>query len=102
VAGWNEALSAARSMGDRYGEAMTLWSRGRTHARQTGPDHAAALADLDAAGALFESMEARPSLARVQRDRARTLRALGRGAEADDADRQSRALAKELGLRDFS
>ena len=102
VAGWNEALSAARSMGDRYGEAMTLWSRGRTHARQTEPDQVAALADLDAASALFESMEARPSFARVQRDRARTLRGLGRGAEADDADRRSRALAKELGLKDFS
>jgi hypothetical protein len=47
-------------------------------------------------------MEARPALARVLRDRAQTLRALGREGEADVADRSARALAKELGLKDFS
>jgi hypothetical protein len=97
-----EALTTARSMGDRYGEALTLWNRGRTRTRQAEPDYPAALADLEAAGALLESMEARPALARVSRDRARTLRALGREGEAEDADRSARALAKELGLRDFS
>jgi hypothetical protein len=89
-------------MSDRYGEAVTLWNRGRSRSRQREPDHAAALVDLDAAQALFEAMEARPALARVLRDRAQTLRALGREDEATLADRSSRALAEELGLRDFA
>ena len=102
VAEWDEALTTARSMGDRYGEALTLWNRGRTRTRQAEPDYPVALADLEAAGALLESMEARPALARVRRDRARTLRGLHREGEAEEADRSARALAKELGLRDFS
>jgi hypothetical protein len=101
VAEWDEALTTARSMGDRYGEALTLWNRGRTRTRQAEPDYPAALADLEAAGALLESMEARPALARVRRDRARTLRALHREGEAEEADRSARELAKELGLKDF-
>jgi tetratricopeptide (TPR) repeat protein len=102
VAEWSEALTAARTMGDRYGEAVTLWNRGRTRARQAEPDYATALVDLEAAGALFESMEARPALARVLRDRARALRALGRESEAGEVDRSSAALATELGLKDFA
>lgn len=102
VAEWSEALTAARAMGDRYGEAVTLWNRGRTRERQAQPDRAAALDDLEAAGTLFESMEARPALARVLRDRAQTLRALGRDGDAGEADRLSRALADELGLTDFA
>lgn len=99
---WSDALTVARGMGDTYGEAVTLWNRGRTHARQAEPDPAAALPDLDAAAALFEKMEARPAHARVLRDRAQTLRDLGRGAEADEAALRSRTLARELGLKDFS
>jgi len=102
VAEWSEALETAQAMGDRYGEAVTLWNRGRTRTRQDEPDYVAALADLEAAGALFESMEARPALARVFRDRARTLRALGRDGEATLAERSANAMAKELGLRDFA
>ena len=101
VAEWSEALTTARAMGDSYGEALTLWNRGRTRERQAEPDNAAALVDLEAAGTLLESMEARPALARVLRDRARTLRTLGRESEADELDQSSRALAKELGLKDF-
>jgi len=89
-------------MSDRYGEAVTLWNRGRSRSRQREPDDAAALVDLDAALALFESMEARPGLARVLRDRGQTLRALGRDGEADEADQSASALAKQLGLKDFS
>ena len=101
VAEWSEALAAAQAMGDRYGEAVTLWNRGRTRTRQDEPDYVAALADLEAAGALFESMEARPALARVFRDRARTLRALGREGAAEEAGRSAHTMAQELGLRDF-
>jgi tetratricopeptide (TPR) repeat protein len=101
-AGWNDALAAAHTAGDRFGEAVTLWSRARTHLRQGAPDWAAALSDLDAAVALFEAMEARPSLARALRDRAEVLRAVGRGGEADEAERQSREIAAQIGLKDFS
>ena len=89
-------------MHDRYGEAMTVWQRARTRAYAPSPDHATALADIDAATTLFEEMEARPSLARALRDRARILRALGRAAEAAGADERSKAIAAELGLKDFA
>jgi tetratricopeptide (TPR) repeat protein len=101
-AGWNDALATAVSGGDRFGEAVTLWGRARTHLRGETPDRGAALADLDKALALFEVMEARPSVARVLRDRGEVLRALGRTAEADAAQRRSREIATELSLRDFS
>src|SRR5438094_277277 len=45
VAGWNEALGAARGMNDRYGEARVLWARGRSYALQSPADWSAALAD---------------------------------------------------------
>jgi tetratricopeptide (TPR) repeat protein len=101
-AGWNDALAAARTQGDRFGEAVTLWGRGRTHAGQAPPDWAAALGDIDAALALFEAMEARPSIARTLRDRALVLRALDRAAEADPVERRSRELAGQMRLNDFN
>lgn len=101
VEGWDQALAGAHAMGDRYGEAQTLWGRARTLARQPSPDWTAALVDFDRAIELFEAMEARPSLARALHDRARVLRALGRNGEAADADRRSDALARELGLKDL-
>jgi tetratricopeptide (TPR) repeat protein len=102
LSGWSEALATARGMSDKYGEAVTLWNRGRTYARQAQPDYAASIADLDEAARQFEAMEARPALARVLRDRATVLRALERSGEADEAERRSRDLARELGLRDFA
>jgi tetratricopeptide (TPR) repeat protein len=101
IAGWNEALSGARAMNDRFGEAQTLWGRARTLARQAEPDWTAALADLDRAVELFEAMETRPSLARALRDRAKALRGLGRDSEAADAERRSGELARQLGLKDL-
>jgi len=101
-AGWSEALADADTAGDRFGEAVTLWGRARTHLRQQSPDSAAALTDLDRAVALFEVMEARPSLARALRDRALVLRTVGRGGEAGEAERRSREIAAEIGLKDFS
>jgi tetratricopeptide (TPR) repeat protein len=100
AAGWNDALAGARAMSDRFGEAQTLWGRARTYAREATPDWTAALGDLERAIALFEAMETRPSLARALRDRAQALRALGRADEADDSERRSRELGRELGLKD--
>jgi len=70
--------------------------------RRPSPDWNAAIADLDKALGLFEVMEARPSIARVLRDRGDVLRAEGRTAEADAAQQGARDLATELGLKDFS
>ncbi|HEV2249872.1 MAG TPA: hypothetical protein VGT60_05135, partial [Candidatus Limnocylindria bacterium] len=102
IAGWKVALDRAHEMGDRYGEAVTLWQRARTNARATPPDNESALADLEAASQLFERMEARPSLARVLRDRAQILRAMGREPEAATTDLRSRSIGLELGLKDFA
>ena len=101
IAGWNEALANARSMNDRYGEAQTLWGRGRSSARQPDADLSAALQDLNRAVELFEAMEARPALARSLGDRADVLRRLGRESEAAEDDGRSRSLGRELGLLDF-
>lgn len=99
--GWTSALARAVSNHDQYGEATTLWQRGAARAKATPPDNENAIADLEAAVALFDAMGARPSLARTLRTRAKALRALGRVAEADTADARSRAIGTELGLKDF-
>lgn len=100
--GWNLALERAISTQDRYGEAMTLWQRAAARESATPPDREAALADIERAVQLLDQMEARPSLARALRDRAKILRELGRGAEADTTDARSRAIGSELGLKDFA
>ena len=102
LAAWTLALERADAMHDRGGEALTLWQRARTRAYAKPPDHAAALADIDAAIRLMEEMEARPSLARALRLRAQILRAVGRTADADTSDVRSRAIGTELGLKDFA
>jgi len=101
IAGWNEALANARSMHDRYGEAQTLWGRGRSSAREQDADPSAALQDLDRAVELFEAMEAQPALARSLADRANVLRRLGRESDAADDDHRSGAIGRQLGLLDF-
>ena len=100
VAGWNEALGAARGMNDRYGEARVLWARGRTFALQSPPDWTAALADFENAVRLFDEMEARPALARALYDRARALRGQGHTAEAAEVEQRALTLGRELGLKD--
>jgi tetratricopeptide (TPR) repeat protein len=98
----NEALAAGRMMQDRFGEATILQLRAATYAHQTPPDWTAALADLDAAVAHFEAMDARPSIARALRARAQALRAVGRAGDADEAERRSREIASQIGLKDFN
>jgi tetratricopeptide (TPR) repeat protein len=101
IEGWNEALANARSMNDRYGEAQTLWGRGRSSARQPDADLASALEDLNRAVELFEAMEAQPALARSLADRAKVLRRLGRESDAAEDDRRSSSIGHRLGLLDF-
>jgi tetratricopeptide (TPR) repeat protein len=100
IAGWDAALQGARGMGDRYGEAQTLWGRGRTYAGRE--EWSIALPDLDRAVQLFGDMEARPALARSLRDRAHVFRELGRDAEAEADAKRSSELAHELGLKDVT
>ena len=102
VADWTEALSSARAMNDRYGEAHTLWGRGRAQARRPDADLAVALADLDQAIELFERMEARPAVARALLDRGIVLRRKGRNADAASDERRAHDLARELGLKDIA
>jgi tetratricopeptide (TPR) repeat protein len=101
ISDWNAALDNARSIGDRFGEAHTLWARARAQEREERPGWTDALSDLDRALALFEGMEAKPAVARVLHDCARALRALGREQEASVAEERSTALASELGLKDL-
>jgi len=101
IAGWNQALTDSRGMGDLYGEAQTLWGRGRTYLREPKPDPDAALDDLNRAVGLFESMEARPALARALHDRSRALSALGRPDEGARDEERSQELGRELGLHDI-
>jgi hypothetical protein len=102
IAAWQFALERARTTHDVGGEALTLWQKARVEASGPAPDHAAALADVDTTIGLLEGMETRPAIARALRLRAQILRALGRPAEADEADQRSRAIATELGLKDFA
>ena len=101
VRGWDEALAAGHAIGDRLHEATIRWTRARVAARREPPDHRAALEDLDAARALFEAMEAQPALARVLRDRAESLRPLGRAEEAARSAEEAERIAAALGLTDF-
>ena len=101
LAGWDASLESVRRMHDRQQEAIIRWQRAQTRAHDATPDWPAVLDDLDAAVALFEGIEARPALARVLRDRAQALRALGRADNADAAQRRSAEIAGALGLRDF-
>ncbi len=101
VAGWNDALAGARGMSDRFGEAYTLWGRARTYAQEPAPDWTAVVNDLDKAIELFRAMETRPALARALRDRSHAKRALGRGTETSEDDRESQELSRELGLKDL-
>jgi tetratricopeptide (TPR) repeat protein len=102
IAAWTFALDRAHATHDAGGEAMTLWQRARVEAGGASPDYAAALADVEATITLVEQIETRPMLARALRLRAQILRALGRPAEADADDTRSKAIAAELGLKDFA
>lgn len=93
---WDEALETARSIGNRVGEAGILWKRAEAASRRQ--DWEAALADFDAAAAIFEAEGARPNLARLLRDWGEALRAAGRSSEGDATLRRALALFEEMGI----
>ena len=93
---WEESLTTARSIGNRYGEAGILWKRAESSVRHGDP--AVALADFAASSAILEEFGARPDLARVLRAWGEALRATGRAAEGDDALRRALALFEAMGI----
>lgn len=84
------SLAKATQMGDRLGQGEILRQRAIARARMAGPDWDAIKADFDASIAIFEQIEARPSLARALRDYGLTLEAGGRIGEGQK--KLSRAL----------
>ncbi|HWH24631.1 MAG TPA: hypothetical protein VNW68_07045, partial [Candidatus Limnocylindria bacterium] len=95
---FDEALSEARSVGDRWGEANVLWKRAETELRQADGKRDQALDDLAAAAAAFESMSARPFHARVLRDWGSALRQHGAADLGDQRLAQALAIFEGLGL----
>jgi tetratricopeptide (TPR) repeat protein len=93
---WEEALAETRRIRSQVGEASVRWKRGQ--ARAAGGNLDGALADLEAAAAIFEAEGARPNLARTLRDWGETLRAAGRRAEGDERLRAALALFEAMGL----
>ena len=93
---WEDSLTTARSIGNRYGEAGILWKRAEATARRG--EAAAALPDFAASSAILEELGARPDLARVLRGWGETLRAAGRPAEGEEALRRALALFEAMGI----
>ena len=97
---FDEALAEARDAGDRWAEANVLWQRAETESKKPAGERNAdqMLADYATAVGLFESMEARPFIARASRAWGYALRSLGRTDEGNERLRQALALLDELGI----
>jgi tetratricopeptide (TPR) repeat protein len=93
---WQQALTDARAINNRPGEAGILWKRAEVHARRGR--HAEALADFAAAAAILEEQGMRPNFARVLRGWGETLRASGDPEQADAKLRQALELFDTMGL----
>jgi tetratricopeptide (TPR) repeat protein len=88
----------AHASGDAYAEALVLQLRAGARVASSPPDREAAIADLNAAATLLETLGARPALARVLRDLAHAQRSMGRDVVADETERRAGALTEDLGL----
>ena len=93
---WDEALTTARSIGNRVGEAGILAKR--AEAAVTHGDIDAARPDVEAAIALMQELGLRPHLARVQRAWGEALRGAGLAAEAEAHLQAAASMFAELGL----
>jgi tetratricopeptide (TPR) repeat protein len=95
-ADFEEALAAARDIGNRVGEASILVKRAEVAVRHQ--ELSAAVTDFEAATAIFEAEGTRPNLARALRDWGEALRVAGRADEAQPLLSRSLALFEEMGL----
>jgi tetratricopeptide (TPR) repeat protein len=96
---FEEALTEAQELGDRWGEANVIWQRADTEAKHgAGANADRMLADYATAAAEFEDMGARPFLARALRGWGNALRSLGRFDEGDEKLRRALELFDELGI----
>jgi tetratricopeptide (TPR) repeat protein len=95
---FDQALAETRAINDRWGEANVIWKRANTEARMTPGNAEQMLADYSAAASAFEEMGARPFLARVSRDWAEALFAMGRRDEATEQLQRAATLLRELGI----
>lgn len=100
LADFDAALAAARRFGDPFSEGTILARRAAALAREGSSNQPTLLADLEAAIAIFERIEARPALSRTLRAFAQALARAGRGPEANAARERAEAIKNELGLRD--
>lgn len=96
----DESLARARELGDRFSEAHVLLLRAQARQRSLPADVEGALADLEAALAIFEEMGARPALARALQACADVLVLAGRASEADAQRERSQQLLTDLGIRE--
>jgi tetratricopeptide (TPR) repeat protein len=100
---WEQELAEARENGDRFTEAAVIAKRAETRAKAlqpgaAGADVDAVLEDFAVGTAGFESMGARPYLARALRTWGETLRRLDRRDEGDEKLRRAQALLEEMGI----
>lgn len=92
------SLEAARSRGDRLGEAEILRARGIARAGLESPEWPAVEADFQAAIELFERMKTRPYLARALRDYGLALESAGRLFDGRERLEEAARLFREMGI----
>ena len=87
-------------MDNPYGQAEAQLFRGLVTANHPQGDASRALVDLDAARSAYESLGARPALARTTRALGIAQARLGRATDADDSLGQAARMAEGMGLLD--
>jgi tetratricopeptide (TPR) repeat protein len=95
---WGEAIAEARLIGDSWAEANIIWKRAETEAKKEGADVDQIWADFADAAGRFETMGARPYLARVLRGWGEALLARELHEAGLDKLRRSAALFEEMGI----
>ena len=93
---WDEALAAARSIGNRVGEAGILHKRAEALSRRGDWDEAGAA--LSASAAIYEAEGARPALARTLHSWGEVLIAAGQPDEARSKLQLALGLFEEMGI----
>jgi tetratricopeptide (TPR) repeat protein len=96
---FDEALSDAREMRDRFAEAGIYWLRGKAERATPDPNAEQLLSDFATADALFADMGARPYQARALRDWGLALRELGKQDASRDKLKQALALFDQMGIQ---